>query len=67
MLRVFSYAFGFSGFMFLNLFYTNLSTILMCVLLQLLICTALRARIIVAEALYKIIIIIINVNFIFLR
>ena len=67
MLRVFSYAFGFSGFMFLNLFYTNLSTIVMCVLLQLLICTALRARIIVAGALYKIVIIIINVNFIFLR
>ena len=32
----------------------NLSNILMCVLLHLLICTALRAHIIVVEVLYKI-------------
>ena len=36
------------------LFQANLSNILMCVLSHLLICTALRAHIIVVEALYKI-------------
>ena len=36
------------------LFYANLSNTLMCVLLNLLICTALRAHIIVVEAIHKI-------------
>ena len=40
-------------FLFKLLMCANLTNILMCVLLRLLICTALRARIIVVEALYK--------------
>jgi len=41
-------------YLFSWLFYANLSNTLMCVLLNLLICTALRAHIIVVEAIQKI-------------
>ena len=41
-------------FIFLNCCFRLIEVILMCVLLHLLICTALRAHIIVVEALYKI-------------
>ena len=41
-------------YLFKLLFWASLSYILMCVLLHLLICTALRAHISVVDALYKI-------------